>query len=176
MNRAIFTMLLLVCTLTARADRASARKAIAEKYLLYDKACMRGMAGLATWCEQSLTPDFTIISGGKTTSRANFIAMCRAMAKSPDPAWGGIKEQRVTIDKLTGTDSSTVAEITSRATMVMKDARGSLGARGAVHKINQFQRYRETWVKNDGLWKIRKSEQLSSSMLVDGKLVKRGSK
>src|SRR5947209_2155189 len=72
MKRALVTMLFIVCSLSARADDPAARRAITEQYARYDKACLKGMAGLATWCEKTLTPDFTVTAGGKTMSRHDF--------------------------------------------------------------------------------------------------------
>jgi len=155
-------ILIFVCSYPACADQTATMKAISAQYALYDKACVKGMSSLADWCEENLTADFTMKASGGTMDRKQFVSMCRAMAKNPDPTWGGIKSQKITIDKLKVTDSEAVAEVTSRGTAVMKAAKGNKGHKSGYRTVQQVQHFRETWVMTGGAWKIHKSELLGS--------------
>lgn len=166
----VIAMLMLACSLAAPADEATTRKAIAAKYALYDRACVKGMVGLADWCEANLAPEFTVTASGKSMNRRDFISMCRGMGKGMNPDWGGLKSQTVTIDKFKVAQDKAIAEITSRGTMVVK-IRGVNGHPPTEKKIGQVQRYREMWVFKGGDWKVQKSDQLSSAMIVDGQTV-----
>jgi len=77
----------------------------------------------------------------------------------------------VTIDKLT-------ASATPRSRNQPAGHDGDENGKGAEghkkeKKVAQVQRYRETWAVKDGEWLVKKSDQLSSEMTIDGKPVGR---
>src|SRR5437016_13763133 len=98
--RLALTAFMFTAMLFARADDSAVRKALSDRYGRYDKATIHGMEALAKWCEEYFAPDCTIQAGGKTMTGKQFIEMCRTMAKNPDPTWGGIKKQKVSIDQI----------------------------------------------------------------------------
>jgi hypothetical protein len=154
----------------AFADANTIRKELQSEYAAYDTATLKGMASLKAWCEAKMTRDFVVKpADGKAMSGKEFLKVLNQMITSPDPNWGGVKDQRTTITKLEMRGADAVATITSKANMSTTDSKGEYGPKNGKHTITIIKDFREIWIKKDGRWKIKRSDELSGSMQVDGK-------
>jgi hypothetical protein len=169
--RALYALLpLLLFTSAASAADKTTRSELEAEYAAYDKALLKGIANLPAWCEANLAADFTMApSDGKPMNRKEFMKFVKDVAKQPGMSSSEAKEQKTAIDKITMDGADAVVLATSRGKFVMTDEAGQFGPKGKAHKITLVRKYRETWTKTGRDWKVKKSEELGGSTMIDGK-------
>jgi hypothetical protein len=146
---------------TARADDAAARRAIQGVYTRYARVMKSGDSKAAIRLLQtSATPDFTTRTmGGRVTTRPQMIQQLQAR-RGGVPKGGDVHMSLLTL-KVNGNTATTTSSRKVSATQ--KDPQGKAHT-FAVNSVS-----RDSWVKSGNAWKIRKSEEVKGTMLMDGK-------
>jgi hypothetical protein len=147
--------------MAARADDAAVRRAFQGVYAQYSSAFRSGNSKAAVRLLQTTaTPDFTTRSrGGQVTTRQQMI---RQLQKGPMgiPKGGKITMNLVNLKVNGNTAVSTSAR---KVTASQKDPQG----KSHTFTVNSVSR--DSWVKVGNAWKMKKSEEVSGTMLLDGK-------
>jgi hypothetical protein len=144
------------------AENPIPRKELQSAYATYDKAARDGMPGMQKWCDDNLSPDFSIVFlDGNTLNRKEYLDMIDRLIKVPAPAWKNIKSQKTRIKKLSLDSSDVVAMVEIETTYETKNPK---------HRTISLERpYRETWTKVGDTWKVKRSEELKPKPLPEAK-------